>query len=208
MTSMGGGGGWDEQEDSRPVLQWVVAMSDLERDLGRLVSDYVAGQRDFGAFNSALAEASWDVAENDPGAHRLTYEVELLVAEFTSGHRPEPNLRSALSRVLGGLRSREHTRSEGAVSADRRHAVTSSMGGGGAWNATAYPVVEATFQRDILRARARVYLRPYDFLQRLWAARELVVLAELCSSAEAQRIEFDALFELADQLVEEIAVRR
>jgi hypothetical protein len=78
-------------------------MTDLEREIRTLVSNYVAGQLTFGQFNLAVAEGTWDVPQTDLGAQHFAYDVELLVAEFTSGHRTEASLRRALSERLGGV---------------------------------------------------------------------------------------------------------
>lgn len=77
-------------------------MSDLESDLRQLLSDYVAGQIPFREFDPRFARSTWDAAV-DPATQRLVYETELVIAEFTSGHRSEEDLRAELSRRLGGV---------------------------------------------------------------------------------------------------------
>jgi hypothetical protein len=78
-------------------------MTDLERAIRQLVSDYVAGQMPLSDFDGGLALATWDLPANDPGARRLGHDVDLLVAEHTSGHRTEPDLRAELVRTLGDV---------------------------------------------------------------------------------------------------------
>jgi len=85
------------------VLSWGLAMTDLEREIRHLVSRFVAGQSTFPDFDAAFARTTWDVPASDPGAQRLTYDVELPIAEFTSAHRTEQELRRELSRVLGDV---------------------------------------------------------------------------------------------------------
>jgi len=83
------------------VLRLALAMTDLEQEIRRRVSAFVAGQSSFEDFSLAFAPLTWDVPADDPAAQRLASEAELAVAEFTSGHRTEHQLRQELARFLG-----------------------------------------------------------------------------------------------------------
>jgi hypothetical protein len=76
-------------------------MNNLQRGIRSLASNYIAGQLAFEEFNEGLALLTWDIAANDPAA-ALTYQIELLLAEYTSNHRPLESLRAGLSELLGG----------------------------------------------------------------------------------------------------------
>ncbi len=77
-------------------------MSPLAQELRRLIAAYAAGRVTFPDFSIAFTLANWDVPESDPEAYHLSGEAELLVAEFTSGHRSEDNLRAELLDLLSG----------------------------------------------------------------------------------------------------------
>lgn len=85
------------------MLLWGVANGTLEHALRQLVSNYVAGQISFREFDDSLALATWEPCEDESEVQDLVYDVELLIAEFTSHHRSEADLRSELARVLGGV---------------------------------------------------------------------------------------------------------
>lgn len=72
-----------------------------EKELRRLISNYVAAQTPFEAFNVELSMSASDLEEEELVA-RMIDKADLLVAEFTSGHRDEQDLKRALLQVLGG----------------------------------------------------------------------------------------------------------
>lgn len=61
---------------------------------------YLAGQLPFRAFYAWFTAATWDIHRREPAAAPLVYAVELLIAEYTSRHRTEAELREGLERVL------------------------------------------------------------------------------------------------------------
>lgn len=76
----------------------------LEQEIRTRLAAYLDGGLSLEDFDHWFAGATWDVRHSDPAAAELVYEVELLVAEFTSGHRFESELRDELRRVLQNYR--------------------------------------------------------------------------------------------------------
>lgn len=77
-------------------------MSNLEGEVKRLVSQFVAGQVSFPEFSAPFALLTWDMLDEDPAA-RFARDAAMLTAEYTSGHRTEQDLRRELSRLLDGV---------------------------------------------------------------------------------------------------------
>jgi hypothetical protein len=76
----------------------------LEREVRRLISRYVVGLVGLRDFSLALATTTWDVdARAGKPASDLAYAAELLVAEYTSGHRAESELKLELSALVSDL---------------------------------------------------------------------------------------------------------
>ena len=88
------------------------------------LSDYLTGKKSLKAFHTWFVPATWDAAESASDEMReLIYEIALLLAEYTSGHRTETSLRDKLtllatSVVIAGARRNKWT------SSSRSHAFT------------------------------------------------------------------------------------
>jgi hypothetical protein len=72
-----------------------------EKELRRLISSYVAAQTAFEDFNVEFSVCASNLEEDEPVASIID-KADLLVAEFTSGHRDEQDLKRALLQILGG----------------------------------------------------------------------------------------------------------
>ncbi len=75
----------------------------LDPSVRQLISDYVAAQSSFREFVVQFAPATWDLSDADDETRDLAASAELLMAEFTNGHRTEDELRSKLSDLLGAV---------------------------------------------------------------------------------------------------------
>lgn len=76
-------------------------MTDLEREIRRVVASYVAKQDSLADFSVALASLTWDLDGSRPEAEEFANAAALLIAETTSGHRTEDELRQELGVLLG-----------------------------------------------------------------------------------------------------------
>lgn len=63
------------------------------------LADLLAGEMTLGAFDEWFTEATWDDANVSPDALRLARNVELLLAEYSSGVWSWPDLRAQLAAL-------------------------------------------------------------------------------------------------------------
>jgi len=70
-----------------------------ELDLHQHIADLLAGTITFGEFDEWLAGSTWEDSDVTPGALPLVRSIQLVFAEFSSGHRTWPNVRRYLAEV-------------------------------------------------------------------------------------------------------------
>lgn len=72
-------------------------LSEIRAQLGR----YLNGKSSLRQFREWFDVETWGLAaESDSPARQLAGEIELRIAEFTSGHRTEEDLRSSFQALL------------------------------------------------------------------------------------------------------------
>lgn len=70
-------------------------------DLKNQMASFLSGGITLDAFDDWFAQASWNMhLDSEPEVQMLAAKIELLLAEHTSGHLSEPELRSALASAL------------------------------------------------------------------------------------------------------------
>ncbi len=75
----------------------------LELELRRKLIQYLLGNMSLREFQQWFVPTTWDIhLSTEPGAIDLTYKIDLRLAEYTSGHLPENQLR----REFGDFSSR------------------------------------------------------------------------------------------------------
>jgi hypothetical protein len=75
--------------------------SSLDTQIRQQLASYLSGSQSLEEFEDWLALNTADVRfANNEAAEDLTYSLELLFAEFTSGHRDEQDLKQTFSEVL------------------------------------------------------------------------------------------------------------
>lgn len=73
----------------------------LYSEIQELVRRYLDNEISLRDFQVQFAAKSWDVeAHQDPAAEALVYEIELRLAEYTSGHRTEAELQELLWPII------------------------------------------------------------------------------------------------------------
>lgn len=73
----------------------------LEVTIRQKLIEYVTSQLSLQEFQRWFVPATWDVhLSREQGAMDLTYRIDLRLAEYTSGHLPESQLRSELGKLL------------------------------------------------------------------------------------------------------------
>jgi hypothetical protein len=73
----------------------------LELTVRQKLIEYVASRISLQEFQRWFVPATWDVhLSGEQGAIDLAYRIELRLAEYTSGHLPENQLRSELGELL------------------------------------------------------------------------------------------------------------
>ncbi|SRR6266852_4440143 len=73
----------------------------LELELRRKLIQYILGNISLREFQQWFVPTTWDIhLSTEPGAIDLTYKVELRLAEYTSGHLPENQLRREFGELL------------------------------------------------------------------------------------------------------------
>lgn len=87
-------------------------MNPLDIQIRERLLGYLNGGTDLHAFEDWFVPAAWDIEKSGAcQALDLTYEVELLLAEYTNGHRSESDLREELCRLIPVYRGAFGTRS-------------------------------------------------------------------------------------------------
>jgi hypothetical protein len=77
-------------------------VSDIDWDVRARLQSYLLGQESLRDFQRWFMPVVWTVSDRgDPP--KLMRAVELWLAEYTNGHRTEPELRSLFAGVLTGL---------------------------------------------------------------------------------------------------------
>lgn len=72
-----------------------------EKEIRDKVSDYVVGKVSLDDFEDWFAAASWNIHKNpDLSAQHLAFAVELRLAEHSSGHLPEPDMREEFNWMV------------------------------------------------------------------------------------------------------------
>jgi hypothetical protein len=72
-------------------------LSSIECDIHRHLSEYLDGKMSLADFQAWFVPATWNIhLTGEPGAQELAYEIDHRIAEFTSGHRTEDDLRALL----------------------------------------------------------------------------------------------------------------
>ena len=70
---------------------------DLEIQILDKLADYLVGEMSLRDFQNWFVPIAWDIeATGSPAARDLAYEIELHLAEYTSGHRTKKELREKL----------------------------------------------------------------------------------------------------------------
>ena len=73
----------------------------LAAEIRRRLAQYLAGEISLETFDRWFVPATRDIdATNDPDASALTWEIYLLLAEYTRGDRSDDDLRAALAPLL------------------------------------------------------------------------------------------------------------
>jgi hypothetical protein len=76
-------------------------MPELEQELRRRLTRLVNGEEDLRAFQSWFVPAFWDETRLDPSTVRLAQQVELAIAEYTSGAWTLDEAKDVLHALLG-----------------------------------------------------------------------------------------------------------
>jgi len=74
--------------------------SSLDQEVLENLRRYLAGDLSVAEFHRWFMPRMWELPQADPGSHRLSRQVALHLAEFTSDHGTESELRDALSELL------------------------------------------------------------------------------------------------------------
>jgi hypothetical protein len=74
--------------------------SSLDQKVLEHLTRYLAGQLTVADFHRWFMPRMWDLPQADPASHRFSRHVALRLAEFTSDHCTESELREALSELL------------------------------------------------------------------------------------------------------------
>jgi len=73
----------------------------LEQTIREFVAEYIGGQISISDLHEHIAPILWDVEDSgDSVVENLTYSIELLISEYTAGHRSESSLRSELGIIM------------------------------------------------------------------------------------------------------------
>lgn len=73
----------------------------LEIEIRQRLTHYLAGEASLQGFQTWLASATWNIHQDEPQTTQdLAYEIELRLAEFTSGHWEEPHLQELLKPLV------------------------------------------------------------------------------------------------------------
>ena len=82
-----------------------------ESEIRNRLADLIHGDLDLNAFANWFAEETWNIhLGGDNRAQELAYSIELLLAEHSSGHLTENDLRDEIRPIIGG-----YARSESVV---------------------------------------------------------------------------------------------
>jgi hypothetical protein len=74
--------------------------SSLDQEVLEHLRRYLAGELTIADFHRWFMPRMWELPQAPPGSHRLARQVALRLAEFTSDHCTESELRDALSELL------------------------------------------------------------------------------------------------------------
>ena len=74
--------------------------SSIRDEIQSKLSGYLAGQIDLDEFHRWFIPATWDIDAEPTPVKRLAHRVQLLLAEFANGHRPEADLQSKLWKLI------------------------------------------------------------------------------------------------------------
>lgn len=76
--------------------------SSLEREVRQQLARYASGEILLAEFQTWFVPNTWTVERDaDPKASQLVYRIELLLAEYSSGHWTESELRTKLRTYVG-----------------------------------------------------------------------------------------------------------
>ncbi len=77
----------------------------FEQDIRRQAERLITGKLSFASFEDWFVDETWDIGRSgDSAAIELTYEIERLIAEVTSGHRSVESFRDSIARLLDRVR--------------------------------------------------------------------------------------------------------
>lgn len=72
----------------------------LSAQIRKRLRSLVAGKTSLRSFQGWFVPVTWDIeTAGDAVAKKLTYKIELLLAEYTSGHRTRSDLKDSLSAL-------------------------------------------------------------------------------------------------------------
>ena len=74
--------------------------SSLDQEVLEYLTRYLVGDLTVADFHRWFMPRMWDLPQADPGSHRFSRQVALRLAEFTSDHCTESELRDALLELL------------------------------------------------------------------------------------------------------------
>jgi hypothetical protein len=94
-------------------------MDSLDIQIREAVLGFISGKTDLQSFEDWFVPATWDIEKSGSPAQtfELAHEIELLLAEYTNGHRSESNLKEELSRVIPVYRAEFRSASTSVTSA-------------------------------------------------------------------------------------------
>jgi hypothetical protein len=74
--------------------------SSLDQEVLEYLTRYLVGDLTVADFHRWFMPRVWELPQADPGSHRFSRRVAVRLAEFTSDHCSEPELRDALLELL------------------------------------------------------------------------------------------------------------
>jgi hypothetical protein len=74
--------------------------SSLDQEVLECLTRYLVGDLTVADFHRWFMPRMWELPQADPGSHTLSRRVAVRLAEFTSDHCSEPELRDALLELL------------------------------------------------------------------------------------------------------------
>lgn len=72
---------------------------DLGTQIRRMAGNYLEGVNGLQSFNDWLAEVIWNT-ESDSASLSLAYDIELLISEYSAGHRSRDDFKKALKCAI------------------------------------------------------------------------------------------------------------